>query len=154
MALFRCRRQVIFYMEKLCLRCLRCRFATRSHVTLHSQWKSIFDTRYRLSCRFVLWKHVSTMPAMSASAIHRRQPSDMETRPYGNQTINLWRLVTNADYRTIGYLFGVSKASVSIIVDEFCKPVKNHLLPQFVKIPSGKDLDNVINQFKCKWGFP
>ena len=36
-ALFRCRRHVVFYIEILCLRCLRCPVVTCSHVTLHSQ---------------------------------------------------------------------------------------------------------------------
>ncbi len=42
--------------------------------------------------------------------------------------ISLWRLATNADYRTISHLFGVSKASVSDILDEFCTTVCNILL--------------------------
>ena len=34
--------------------------------------------------------------------------------------VALWRLPTNGDYRTIGHLFGISKGSVRVIVDEFC----------------------------------
>ena len=68
--------------------------------------------------------------------------------------IALWRLATNTDYRTIGHLFGVSKASAASIVDEFCNIVKHHLLPEYVRIPSGKELDSIINQFTSKWGFP
>ena len=34
--------------------------------------------------------------------------------------VALWRFATNADYRTIGHLFGISKGSICVILDEFC----------------------------------
>ena len=35
--------------------------------------------------------------------------------------LTLWYLATNADYRTIGHLFGVSKATVCMVTKEVCK---------------------------------
>ncbi len=68
--------------------------------------------------------------------------------------VALWRLATNSDYRTIGHLFGISKASVCLVVDEFCMTAQDHLLPKYIKMPVGNELHRVIEQFKTKWGFP
>ena len=68
--------------------------------------------------------------------------------------VALWRLATNADYRTIGHLFGISKGSVCVIVDEFCRIMSEIMLPSYIKIPTGEDLDKVIETFNQKWGFP
>ena len=68
--------------------------------------------------------------------------------------ISLWRLATNADYRTVGHLFGVSQASVCDIINEFCTVVSDVLLQKFIKVPVGEELDNNIKKFKDKWGFP
>ena len=37
--------------------------------------------------------------------------------------LTLWYLATNADYRTIGHLFGVSKATVCIVTKEVCTAI-------------------------------
>jgi hypothetical protein len=42
--------------------------------------------------------------------------------------LTLWFLATNADYRTIGHLFGVSKASVCVIRKQVCRAIVNVLL--------------------------
>ena len=68
--------------------------------------------------------------------------------------ISLWRLATNADYPTISHLFGVSKGSVSDILDEFCTTVCNILLPKYINIPTDEALYMNVRKFKEKWGFP
>ena len=67
--------------------------------------------------------------------------------------ITLWFLATNADYRTIGYLFGISKMSVCLIRRDVCRAIVKVLLPKYVKIPVGSALTNVISGFE-KRGFP
>ena len=67
--------------------------------------------------------------------------------------ITLWRLASNADYRTIGHLFGVSKGSVCVI-GEVSKAITATLSPRYIRIPSGNNLKEVINGFEHKWGFP
>ena len=37
--------------------------------------------------------------------------------------LTLWFLSTNADYRTIGHLFGVSKSTVCIVTKEVCSAI-------------------------------
>ena len=59
--------------------------------------------------------------------------------------VTLWFLATNADYRTIGHLFGVLKVSVCLI--RRCAIVKV-LLPKYIKVPVGSSLTSVINGFE------
>ena len=68
--------------------------------------------------------------------------------------VALWRLATNADYRTIGHLFGISKGSICVILDEFCTIMAEVMLPRYIKIPTGECLDKVMETFEQKWGFP
>ena len=49
-------------------------------------------------------------------------------------TITVWFLATNADYRTIGHLFGISKTSVCLIRRNVCRAIVKVLLPKYVKI--------------------
>ena len=37
--------------------------------------------------------------------------------------ITLWRLATNADYRSIGHMFGVARGTVCVIVHEVCDAI-------------------------------
>ena len=43
--------------------------------------------------------------------------------------ITLWKLSTNAEYKTITHLFGVSRSSVCIIVKEVCEAIVKLLQP-------------------------
>ena len=67
--------------------------------------------------------------------------------------LTLWFLATNADYRTIGHLFGVSKASVCVIRKQVCRTIVNVLLRKYIALPSGSALATVLNGFARK-GFP
>ena len=67
--------------------------------------------------------------------------------------LTLWFLATNADYRTIGHLFGVSKASVCVIRKQVCRAIVNVLLRKYIALPSGSALATVLNGFAQK-GFP
>ena len=68
--------------------------------------------------------------------------------------LTLWRLATPSDYRTIGHLFGVSKAAVCVIVKDVCSAIVQVLLPRYIKIPTGASLKEVVHGFEHKWGFP
>ena len=68
--------------------------------------------------------------------------------------IALWHLSTNADYWTIGHLFGVAKGTAYVIANEVCCAVVEKLFKKYVKIPSREHLDEVVEGFETKWGFP
>ena len=52
--------------------------------------------------------------------------------------LTLWFLATNSDYRTIGHLFGVSKATVCLVTKDVCVAIINVLLQRYIKMPNGK----------------
>jgi len=68
--------------------------------------------------------------------------------------ITLWFLATNADYRTIGHLFGVARSTVCVVTKDVCAAIVCILLPKYIKVPTGDVLKDVAEGFKYKWGFP
>ena len=68
--------------------------------------------------------------------------------------ITLWRLGTNAEYRSISHLFGVGLSTVCVTVHEVCKAIVSKLMHQYVSIPREDALRAVRDQFFLKWGFP
>ena len=67
--------------------------------------------------------------------------------------ITLWYMATNADYRTVGHLFGVSTASVCKIRREVCQAIVRVLLGKYIRIPMDSALSAVLSGFARK-GFP
>ena len=68
--------------------------------------------------------------------------------------IALWRLATNAEDRTIGHLFGVSRSSVCAIVNKVCAAIVNQLMHRFICIPTGNKLEETVTGLRGRWGFP
>ena len=68
--------------------------------------------------------------------------------------ITLWCLATPAEYQTVGHLFGVSRSSVCEIVHEICSAIVSVLLKSYIKFPTADNIDNVVREFKAKWGVP
>uniref|UniRef100_A0A9J7Y3U0 DDE Tnp4 domain-containing protein n=1 Tax=Cyprinus carpio carpio TaxID=630221 RepID=A0A9J7Y3U0_CYPCA len=68
--------------------------------------------------------------------------------------VGLWWLATGAGYRTLAHLFGISDASVCLIVREFCHAVRNEMMREYIKLPEGEELQTVLLGFKNRWGFP
>ena len=68
--------------------------------------------------------------------------------------IALWRLATNADYRSTGHIFGVAKGTVCVIVHEVCDAIVQVLMKKYIKFPSGNQLTAVLNGFERCHGFP
>ena len=67
--------------------------------------------------------------------------------------ITLWFFATGADYRTIAHLFGVSKSTVSLVVKNVSSAILE-LLPQYIHMPTGDALREVVDGFKREYGFP
>uniref|UniRef100_A0A3B3HBN3 DDE Tnp4 domain-containing protein n=1 Tax=Oryzias latipes TaxID=8090 RepID=A0A3B3HBN3_ORYLA len=68
--------------------------------------------------------------------------------------VGLWWLATGAGYRTLAHLFGISDASVCLIVREFCHAVRHERMREYIKLPEGEELQTVLLGFKNRWGFP
>ena len=69
-------------------------------------------------------------------------------------TVNIWRLAANVEYRTIGHLFGISRASVCCIVQEVCREIVHVLMPKYIKWPEGDEIQDIVDFFEHKWGYP
>ena len=68
--------------------------------------------------------------------------------------LTLWFLATGADYRTIGHLFGVAKSTVCVITKEVCSSIVYLMLPEYIKMPQGNTLKEVIHGFERDHDFP
>ena len=58
--------------------------------------------------------------------------------------VGLYWVAMGADYRTLANLFGIAKSSVCAIVHDFCKAVHQILIPDYIKIPQGDYLQEVL----------
>ena len=63
-------------------------------------------------------------------------------------------MATNVEYRTLSALFGLGRSTVSKIVVETSHAIATHLLLQYVRIPQGDRLKEIIDGFETFWGFP
>ncbi|XP_006001092.1 uncharacterized protein LOC102354795 [Latimeria chalumnae] len=68
--------------------------------------------------------------------------------------MTLWRLGTCCEYSTIEHLFGVSKSTVCIIVRDVCDAIVNILTPEYIHVPTGEQLQEVMNGFEECFGLP
>ncbi|KAI8516412.1 hypothetical protein Bbelb_049930 [Branchiostoma belcheri] len=68
----------------------------------------------------------------------RRIPAPVEKRV----AVALWYLATGCGYRKLGHLFGV------------CRAIVHELKKQYIRIPKGQHLREVVETFEDKWQFP
>ncbi|XP_049424858.1 uncharacterized protein LOC125884104 [Epinephelus fuscoguttatus] len=79
-----------------------------------------------------------------SSRLSRR---DMSFRRSISLRMWLW-LATGTGYRTLANLFGIAKSSVCSIVHDFCKAVHHVLMPDYIKLPQGDDLQEMLQGFR------
>ena len=68
--------------------------------------------------------------------------------------IALYYLGSNAEYRTIANLFGVSSSFVRLCIKDVSKAITRKLKTGFLSVPRGQDLREVMGLYKDKWAFP
>ena len=66
----------------------------------------------------------------------------------------LWKLATEGGYRHVGHLFGISDSTLCLSMREVCEAIVEKLLPRYIQFPSGYRLQEVVDGFDSKWGFP
>ena len=89
-------------------------------------------------------------PELERSDTVMRRPLSVQRRV----AVCLWCLATPIEYRTIAHLFGIGRSTVCDIVHETCRAIVKVLMKEYIKFPSGDDLDHVVDEFKIKWGVP
>ena len=62
----------------------------------------------------------------------------------------LWCLATPIEYRTVAHLFGIGQSTVSEIVRETCRAIVKVFMKQYIKFPSGDEIDDVISEFSTR----
>ena len=78
-----------------------------------------------------------------------RSPISLEVRV----GVTIWKLATNVEYRTPSALFSIGRSTFGKIVVETCHSIATHLLPQYVQIPNGDRLKEIVEGFETCWGF-
>ena len=71
--------------------------------------------------------------------------------------MTVWRLATNIELWTLSALFGLGRSTVGRIVNETCEAITTYigyLLKKFVPIFQGQRLQENIEGFEHKRGFP
>ena len=115
-----------------------------------SSWsEDDFRSNFRLS-RATFAYLCSKLAPLLQKENYIREPLTVELQV----AVTLWRLGTNAEYRSIGHLFGVGLATVCVAVHDVCRAIVDLLLPQYIRVPSGVRIHDVVEGFECKWGFP
>ena len=109
-------------------------------------WKENFrmtqDT-FKMLCSYL-------HPYLVKKTTRSRNPISVEQRV----AVTIWRLATNVELRTISTLFGLGQSTVGKIVNETCSAITTYLLNKFVRIPEGQRLDENIEGFEHRRGFP
>ena len=69
-------------------------------------------------------------------------------------SITLWKLATNACYRTIGHRFGIARNTVCKIIHETCSAIVSEMSHNFIKLPVSEMMVENVSDFEQRWGFP
>ena len=89
-------------------------------------------------------------PYITRESTQLRQPISVEQRV----AVTIWKLASNIEYRTLAGLFGIGRSTACEIVNETARQIVTHLLPKYVKIPSGDRLKEIVEGFELILGFP
>ena len=68
--------------------------------------------------------------------------------------VTIWKLATNVEYCALSSLFVLGRSTFGKIVVEACHAIATRLLAQYVQIPSGEKLKEIVDGFETFWGFP
>lgn len=68
--------------------------------------------------------------------------------------ICIWRLATNVESRTISHLFEIGQSTAVSITNHIASAIVKNLLSLFIRTPSEKEFESIIQGFRDRWGFP
>ena len=68
--------------------------------------------------------------------------------------VTLWVLATGSGYRSVAHLFGIANSTCCEIFKETCSVIVTVLLPRYIRMPNNERLDEIIEGFETKFGFP
>ena len=79
-------------------------------------------------------------PHIERQSTYWRQSISVEKRV----AVTLWKLATNAEYRTLSALFGVGRSTVCVTVIETCNAIAKHQFPRYVYFPTSGILLQIL----------
>ena len=91
------------------------------HTFTHRDWEQNF--RMSHSTFAYLCSELRSSIERKDTLMRKAIPTDVRV------AMAIWFLATGADYRTIGHLFGVSKATVCLVLKDVCHVIVKYLLP-------------------------
>ena len=121
-----------------------------NNVVLRTFTKQDWVENFRMSKETFLYICNKLSPALTRSDTMFRKCVSVQQRV----AVTLWCLATPTEYRTIAHLFGIARSTVCKMVHETCRSIVEVLLKDYIKFPSGDQLDQVVDEFKGKWGVP
>ena len=68
--------------------------------------------------------------------------------------VALWKMASNIDFRSLGHLFGIGKATACIIFHEVVSAICDHLGPLYLRFPNDNELRGVVDGFSQRWNLP
>ncbi|XP_076026160.1 uncharacterized protein LOC143015901 [Genypterus blacodes] len=104
------------------------------------EWKS----QFRLSRSTFDYLAELIGPAITRRRTTYREPIE----PRRRLAIALWWYAKSGEYRTIAAMFGVGIATVCLIIRQVTAAIVDRLYPRFVRLPSGKRLEETIGGFR------
>ena len=105
-----------------------------------SEWKKNF----RLTKATFLRLCADLRPAIAKDDTRFRKALPVEKRV----AIALWRLSGNNEYRTIAHLFGVGTSTACTITNEVCRTIVRLLAAEYIQMPTGHRLRDVVRGFR------
>ncbi|XP_053186639.1 uncharacterized protein LOC128369588 [Scomber japonicus] len=145
--------------ERILLQCAR---RTAPIVWTHKRsdewWKVVVPTfsdeqwvqNFRMSKETFAYLCQRVQPALEKQDTNYRLCVPLQQRV----AIAVWKLATNADYRSVAQLFGVSRSTACKCLKAFCSAVEDILWPEVIQFPNADTLHEMANYFENKWGLP
>lgn len=68
--------------------------------------------------------------------------------------MQLWKLATGPEYRSVGHLFGASISTVCRCVQEFCAAAEKLLITEQIRFPDQERFKEMAAYIEYRWGLP
>lgn len=121
-----------------------------SRVVLQTYTDRQWVEDFRMTKETFFWLSRQLKPFVQKKRSRFREPISAVHRT----AIAVYQLATGSNFKTVANLFGVSRAIVCLAVHAVTNAIVEHLMPTFIKFPTGQRLEEVVNGFRVKYGFP
>lgn len=152
-------KNVLFVFQKLLrITALHCSPSVWVHKRVDDWWQTVVPSftddqwmqNFRMSRETFQYICRRLKPALEKMDTNYRIAVPLQKRV----AVALWKLATNAEYRSVSHLFGVGISTACDCLKEFCSSVEEILLPEIIQMPNAEKLKELALYFDQKWGLP